>query len=182
LFNLNAIFVTHKTIYYENTKHKTQNTKHKTQNTKHKTQTLNFSFKAFTLALFLLMLGLNTVKAQTPSCDQCVENSSECAIQVKVTFYCNGIPVTNNGPVVIPGNTTQCFQHPFPGCNPCDMEVELFGVDLNPPLCPIAPAVNNKISMTNPGPVYPVVNPPCDVCFLNGVMMKYSGGLFMIVD
>ncbi len=129
------------------------------------------------------MLGFNKVNAQGPSsCDQCVENSSECAVQVKITFYCNGVPVTNNGPVLIPAKTTVCFQHPFPGCGPCDMEVELFAIDQNPPTCPILPAVNNKISMTNPGPVSPQVPPLCPNCFPTGITMKYSGGLFMILN
>ena len=101
---------------------------------------------------------------------------------MKITFYCNGVPVTNNGPVLIPGNSTQCFQHPFPGCGTCDMKVELVAVDQNPPLCPILPAINNKISMSSPGPVYPNIDPFCSGCFPNGAMMKYSGGLFMIVD
>lgn len=155
----------------------------KTQNTKHKTK--NVTFKVFTIAFLLLMLGFNKVNAQGPaSCDQCVENNLECPVTVKITFYCNGTPVTNNGPVIIAGNTTQCFQHPFPGCGTCDMEVELVSVGPNPPTCPITPPINNKVSMNNPGPVNPIIPAPCNSMCLqnpnNPPTMKYSGGLFWI--
>lgn len=150
----------------------------KTQNTKHKTK--NVTFKVFTIAFLLLMLGFNKVNAQGPaSCDQCVENNLECPIKVKITFYCNGTPVTNNGPVIIAGNSTQCFQHPFPGCGTCDMEVEI--LEINPPTCPFT-SPYPKVSMTNPGPVSIPIDPNCNQCFSQNPnpSMKFTGGLFWI--
>ena len=150
----------------------------KTENRKQKTE--NVTFKVFTIAFLLLMLGFNKVNAQGPaSCDQCVENNLECPIKVKITFYCNGTPVTNNGPVIIAGNSTQCFQHPFPGCGTCDMEVEV--LEVNPPGGCTSPSPV-KVSMSNPGPVSLPLGPACSGCYLptSSPTMKFTGGMFWI--
>lgn len=142
------------------------------------------STKIFLFALMMICFSAVNMKAQVSSCDQCVENNANCDIQIIVTFYCNGSPCTNTGAVNIPSKTTKCFQSPCVGCVTCDMEIELVGVNSppnSPPPCTIS--APNKVSMSNPGPVYPTIPAPCDQCFDGGSQtpeMKYTSGLFMV--
>ena len=143
-------------------------------------KTENLTFKVFTIAFLLLMLGFNKVNAQAASsCDHCVENNLECPVKVIITFYCNGVACTNNGAVVIAGNTTQCFQNPCNGCTTCDMEVQLLEID--PFGCSYPVPLPNKVSMSNPGPIS-IPTSACPGCFAPGSSpsMKFTGGLFWI--
>lgn len=141
-------------------------------------------FKLGRVLSFILFFTLFNVQANAQSssaCADCIENNTDCDVWVIITFYCNGAPCTNNTVILIASNTTYCPTWPSScsGCTTCDMEVELVGVDQNPPYCTVA--APNKVSIySNPGPITPGVPAPCDQCFGQNLVMKHSGGLFWI--